>query len=558
MSDPEKGNERGGKTDEHEAHHGHHGRRLKQFLRPDGRTAHVAMSPDEVEGLKRHLSSTMSPEEFDVYIHGSPEHLEALRQVHEHHQQRQNDLRERNIDVYEEFARVRSELDALSAELHMLTDHGVSLNANFSKYGYNARLRTRDDPESSGTSMLSQNPSHEDPDWAGERNNARSIKFFKKPVVRQYFHKGLIWRASETTEVASFELFVDLLYVGIIAINGDTAAEHPDSQGLLRFAITFILSWKLWSDLALIVSWIETDDVIQRLSVLFTMTCLFGFTTNITEYPETTYSQMIAFYLAARLFACIYFMVLAFLLPLIRAAMIQNAVAVLIPSALWIASTHVEEPRRQGLIWVAIALGTTPSLPIWDQKAYVVSDLFGAVFMLSLRRILQGLSFTPQRWNDKLEALFEFYPAVNIEHRTERTNAFVTLVFGYSVVSILYQNKASVGINAYFGKAILGLIQAFTFNWLYFEIDGYNLFTHAIRRHFFSATIWLSIHLPFIMSFVLAAGALSRLVLAHDCPDANLEDLAETSAIKSEEEVSMGLRWFYCGGISIALASMGR
>lgn len=31
----------------------------------------------------------------------------------------------------------------------------------------------------------------------------------------------------------------------------------------------------------------------------------------------------------------------------------------------------------------------------------------------------------------------------------ERTNAFVTLVFGYSVVVILYQNKADYGINAY-------------------------------------------------------------------------------------------------------------
>jgi hypothetical protein len=31
----------------------------------------------------------------------------------------------------------------------------------------------------------------------------------------------------------------------------------------------------------------------------------------------------------------------------------------------------------------------------------------------------------------------------------ERTNAFVTLVFGYSVVSLLFQNKAPFGINAY-------------------------------------------------------------------------------------------------------------
>jgi low temperature requirement protein LtrA len=95
--------------------------------------------------------------------------------------------------------------------------------------------------------------------------------------VRQYFHKGLLWRASNSTEVASFELFVDLLYVGILAINGDHAAENSTGYELLRYSITFIMSWKIWSDLALIISWFETDDIVQRLSVLFIMACLLGY-----------------------------------------------------------------------------------------------------------------------------------------------------------------------------------------------------------------------------------------------------------------------------------------
>ena len=77
--------------------------------------------------------------------------------------------------------------------------------------------------------------------------------------------------------MASFELFLDLLYVGILAINGDHAAEDPTGYELLRFAITFIMSWKIWSDVALIISWFKTDDIIQRVSVLFTMACLLGY-----------------------------------------------------------------------------------------------------------------------------------------------------------------------------------------------------------------------------------------------------------------------------------------
>lgn len=76
--------------------------------------------------------------------------------------------------------------------------------------------------------------------------------------------------------MASFELFVDLLYVGILAINGDHASDDPNGNELLRFAITFIMSWKIWSDLALLISWFETDDILQRISVLFIMACLLG------------------------------------------------------------------------------------------------------------------------------------------------------------------------------------------------------------------------------------------------------------------------------------------
>lgn len=91
--------------------------------------------------------------------------------------------------------------------------------------------------------------------------------------MRQYFHKGLLWRASGTEEVASFELFVDLLYVGLIAIMGDTASEHPSGDSLLRFAIAFILSYKIWGDLALMISWFETGKSGPVLCVEYERLC---------------------------------------------------------------------------------------------------------------------------------------------------------------------------------------------------------------------------------------------------------------------------------------------
>jgi hypothetical protein len=226
--------------------------------------------------------------------------LEALRHTHAHHSNNHKRLHEEHGALAQEFERVIRDLDALSTELHMISQHAVQLDANFSKYGYSAHLRTRDSgsntPNSSAASTFDKEI------WQAERKLGTFIHFYQKPIVRQYFHKGLLWRASEAQEVASYELFIDLFYVGIIAITGDTAAEHPSGESLLRFVITFTMGWKFWSDISLLISWFDSDDVLRRCSVLFILTCLLGFTTNMASAFEHTYTPLVAFYLAARLF----------------------------------------------------------------------------------------------------------------------------------------------------------------------------------------------------------------------------------------------------------------
>lgn len=360
------------------------------------------------------------------------------------------------------------------------------------------------------------------------------MQVWTKPIVRQYFHKGLLWRAQEAQVVASYELFIDLFYVAIIATSGDTAAENPTGQALLRFAITFILAWKFWSDISQGLSWFDQDDMVRRFEVLFMLTCLLGLTVNITLGWDVTYTALVSFYIASRWFSVLFFLWMAFLIPMVRPAMLGTAFTTFIPGALWIGSTAVPEPARQALIWTAIPL-----------------DIFGPTLFVLFER---GMLPVGKEWCTRT---FEFMPGANIEHKIERTNAFVCLVFGYSVVSLLYQSSVPFGINAFFGKAVLGLIQAFAFNWLYFEVDTFNMHVHAIRRHFFSAFVWLSAHLPFVMAFTLAGSALAKIVLATDCPDARTDNLQEIYAAKSVDVIPEGLRWYYCGGLAIALFCMG-
>lgn len=60
----------------------------------------------------------------------------------------------------------------------------------------------------------------------------------------------------------------------------------------------------------------------------------------------------------------VYFIGLYFLIPMMRSFVLSSAVAILIPSAMWIGSIYVEEPQRQALIWIAIFLGGAPVSPL--------------------------------------------------------------------------------------------------------------------------------------------------------------------------------------------------
>ena len=348
-TDPEKGNGLSFDPSNHTpaGRHPHVAKareRLRHFLHPDGKRIHIAVSPEEALRLRHQLQQVHKEEEFDVYLSGSPEHLDALRKAQEHHEDRRERLKTEHPELFNRFADVETELNALSNELDRVTTHGVSLEAHFSKYGYNAHIKSYDEespsPSASGATTPRSSISGTKGESSAEKGFPTPLKLFKVPVMRQYFHKGILWRASGAEEVQSFELYCDLLYVGIIAINGDAASEHPNGLSLLRFVITFTLSWKIWNDMALIISWFETDDVYQRVSVLFLLACLFGYTTNITESFNNTYPTLIGFYLAARLYMSTYLLLVAFIVPMVRNVMIWHLFVVVVGCALWIASSR--------------------------------------------------------------------------------------------------------------------------------------------------------------------------------------------------------------------------
>ena len=64
-------------------HSGHHPiRRIRQLLRPDGRTLHVVASPEDAEKLKNQLLNEGGHDQFDLVLLGSAEHVRIMSLNH--------------------------------------------------------------------------------------------------------------------------------------------------------------------------------------------------------------------------------------------------------------------------------------------------------------------------------------------------------------------------------------------------------------------------------------------------------------------------------------------
>lgn len=434
----------------HHHHHllGHRPHRIWHLIHPSGKAIHVVNSPSEVDPKRRELAKdpkSAFADNYEVVVYGTPEHLSRIKDVHEHHMSRRDVLREKNAELFQEFDEVHDTLNHLSDELNRLTDHAVSLDASFNKYGYSAHIRTKDDVESGSiNSDDSVKPRHPHQDRSIE-----PIKFFKNPTVRQYFHKGLLWRSARSGEVGSFELFTDLIYVGVIDYIGEAAVTHASAETFLHFVIVFALAYKIWSDLTVIVNWFEVQDVFGRLCIIFVLCCLFGFNSNIEYFFGYTMIPGLAFYLTQRMFMSALYLAFSISIPMVRGTLLAHGLLGVLASALYIAAIHVTYPYNIAPLFIGLFI-----------------DYAGGFFMVL------GVRYIKERedkacgtsWCAKVARSFEFIPAINIEHRIERTSAFTTLVFGYSILKSLYQSHAHVGVNAFLGKGKLSRFGGRTHN----------------------------------------------------------------------------------------------
>lgn len=64
---------------------------------------------------------------------------------------------------------------------------------------------------------------------------------FRQPLALQWFENGVLKkRCDEERQAGRFELFLDLLYVAILASFADVLAEHPSGTQVVKYIVSII------------------------------------------------------------------------------------------------------------------------------------------------------------------------------------------------------------------------------------------------------------------------------------------------------------------------------
>nr|GAT45965.1 predicted protein [Mycena chlorophos] len=404
-------------------------------------------------------------------------------------------------------------------------------------------------------------------------------QFLQRPRVHQWIQNGKLYREATELQSSRFELFFDLLFVGMVHQLSEAAAEEPTGLGLGNYMITFAPAYSIWSDIRDMANQFANDDVTQRAYILWTMILLVGYSNNassiqvrreevgeVASFAANIHSVnwAIGFFVVAKVSRALLSLVYAVFLPYSRRPLLWAMFNPLVMALLFFIGIFTPIHVTIVLAVVAIfgdfsfrffgmvlfktfeALGKRYER-IRSQRLGVSADLEDPDALEGLRSMNSSTTAVdeqpPMSMGDikmcrKLAARRSIrMPATNIEHLIERLGAFVTIVLGEMVVGVFFASSNAVGLNRESGRAILSLMIAFNLSWLYFDSAVTKHFVHAIRRHWVSGFFFTLLHLPLCMALLLASAAVNALVTtAHvDAP---------------------GLKWFFGAGLGVSLCIM--
>ncbi|OQV04237.1 hypothetical protein CLAIMM_09149 [Cladophialophora immunda] len=347
-----------------------------------------------------------------------------------------------------------------------------------------------------------------DPRPASEEDNVVASRYLiKRPKALQWFHNGTLERESEEERQAGrFELFLDLLYVALVANFAEDLAEHPSGAGLVKYLLIFAPAWHIWSDLREIMNSYYNDDLVQRGVILWVMALmvLYGNNARLVAEDIGAMRTVVGAFMTARLTVAGVYLISSF-------ASFQH---------------RTQARVMAGFIFVGLLIW----IPLYFESVSLRAKIAVAVVGIVYHEVTWVITFGT--WI-KRHLKLEYSTAVDINHEIDRLAAFYIIVLGEYLYSIVVGDPAAIGLNMGLLKAVWTLIIAFCLNWLYVNGDGSLNSVHPIRRSVTTAFTFFTLHMP------LAA---SLLVGGHIC-----------AVSAGQEDLDSGERWLMGGGLGVGM-----
>ncbi|KAF3987777.1 hypothetical protein FT663_03678 [Candidozyma haemuli var. vulneris] len=350
--------------------------------------------------------------------------------------------------------------------------------------------------------------------------------WFIRPHALNYFKDGVLYRTKGERSSAKTELFLDLLYVGIIGTVAGDACENASWFSLFKYVLVFLPYWTVWADIKDVTNYYYNEDLSQKLYLLWILVLLTTSVNAQSEVLESTRGAVFTIvpYILCRLSLAFMLLFYSFYIPEHRPQQRLYFVFLILTSCIWVPVIFVGPNTKLVLSLVAIVL---------EQITFTV------VFHPTTKQLLK-LSMST---------------ALNIEHEVERMSAFFTVAIGEFLTKITAESPIGVGFTSLYPRAIFCLVIAYILFWLYDNAGTSEKAVHPLRHSAFRAITWIYLHIPLIGSVVLAADAAGELLGIQEPTIFGWGRKMNEVPIDPELNV-YSLTLFFTGGLCVTLLSI--
>lgn len=270
-----------------------------------------------------------------------------------------------------------------------------------------------------------------------------------------------------TTRQERLDLFIDLLWVGIIS----NIAEHYFEQAFsgdysaglayVNFSLLFLPAWSMWALLQLFLNTYYMDDVLQRGIIVWFLILGLVWGNNAPYFLQTegNTGYLIVTYLVA--LATIRFteIIYSIWLPFLRRSTLAKLIASVPMTGLWLAATVTQGWVQYGLVCGAVVYG----------------NAWGLVELTPMGQRIFGDGLRTQRdW----------------KHTIKRWENFFVIALGEGVILLIRTSPLGAGYTVQLSRGIMALMIYFFLHLLYFNSDQAKTFVHPLYRRWWMKASW--------------------------------------------------------------------